>query len=262
MRNNISASKLTNCFLLLLLVTVSGNFVFAQGGGSPQQMIYQAMDIQVKTGMGPAFESFLKSDVIPAVRKIGTPMMLVFRTDNFGQAGLYTIVSPLQSMSELDQPDPLVQAIGEEGMAAMMAKLQPLAYEPILYEIVGRGDLGISPPNGYELKLALVVSVSIAPGRTEDYEKFVKGMIGILGKINNKGILAGKVGLGGNPNQYLFYSLFDSFADINAFGQAYSKAAAETQLLFPVGIVVHQEMAVKRYLPELSIMPTAPGASQ
>ena len=262
MRKNTSASRLSVCFIVLLLIALLTHVGFSQTQGSPQQIMYQAMDIQVKTGMGPAFESFMKSDVVPAVRKAGIPMMIVFRTDNFGQAGLYTIVSPLQSLAELDQPDPLVQAIGEEGVGAMMAKMQPLIYEPKLYEIAGRGDLGISPSNGYELKLALVVSASVAPGRTEDYEKFVKGMLGVLAKTNTKGILAGRVGLGGNPNQYLFYSLFDSFADINAFGQAYSKAVAEAQLLFPVGIVVHQEMAVKRFVPELSVMPTAPKAKQ
>jgi len=262
MRNNISASKLSICLIVLLWVAVFTNVGFSQNQGSPQEIMYQATDIQVKTGMGPAFESFMKSDVIPAVRKAGISLMLVFRTDNFGQAGLYTIVSPLQSLSELDRPDPLLQAVGEEGMAAMMAKLQPLVYEPKLYEIAGRADLGISPQNVYELKLALVVSASVAPGRTEEYEKYVKSMMAVLAKTNTKGILAGKVGLGGNPNQYLFYSLFDSFADINAFGQAYSKAVADAQLLFPVGIVVHQEMEVKRYLPELSVMPAAPKAKQ
>ncbi len=66
----------------------------------------------------------------------------------------------------------------------------------------------------------------------------------------------GKVGLGGNPDQYIMTALFDNFADLEKFPQAFSKAAADAKLgPQPSGIVMHVEYSVMRYMPDVSIAP-------
>jgi hypothetical protein len=77
-----------------------------------------------------------------------------------------------------------------------------------------------------------------------------------LAKTNAKGVLASKVGFGGDPNSYIALVLFDNWADIEKFPAAYTKAAAEAKLApAPAGVVNLTEWRVYRYVPELSIAP-------
>ena len=63
-----------------------------------------------------------------------------------------------------------------------------------------------------------------------------------------------RVILGGDPNQYNVFVLFDSFDDLDKFIAAFRRAAAEAKLApAPAGVVAHTEWAVYRYRPELSI---------
>jgi hypothetical protein len=115
---------------------------------------------------------------------------------------------------------------------------------------------------GVLLRLFLVVSLTIfystiTPGRTEEYEKNTKVITEILKKTNAKGLYAHRVGIGGNPNQYYFLVLLDSFADMDAFLEAFGKAASETEMPSVTGIVTLMEYCMYSYDSELSIQPPA-----
>jgi hypothetical protein len=104
-----------------------------------------------------------------------------------------------------------------------------------------------------------MAATDIAPNRTEEYEKYSKESLSVMRKTNAKGMLVGRVGLGGNPNRYIAYVLFDSFTDLSQFPAAYAKAAAGAKLApMPAGIVMQTEWTTMRYVPELSIQPAAP----
>lgn len=91
----------------------------------------------------------------------------------------------------------------------------------------------------------------------EEYEKNAKMASDIIKKTNAKGFLAGRVGIGGNVNQYYFLILLDNFADMDAFGAAFGKAAAEAKMPAMTGIVDHVEMTMWSRDAELSIQPAA-----
>jgi hypothetical protein len=121
-----------------------------------------------------------------------------------------------------------------------------------------RPDLGIALPSGYVPKLAVMSTTSVAPGRTADYEKHSKELLPVMGKTNVKGMLVRRVAFGGDPNKYLSLVLCDSFTDMDQFGPAFTKAATEAKLApQPAGIVMHSERTIVRYVPELSIQPSA-----
>jgi quinol monooxygenase YgiN len=115
--------------------------------------------------------------------------------------------------------------------------------------------LSIAPKPGYTPKIGVLVINSVAPGRTEDFEKSSKEVIAAIGKTNAKGCLAFKMVLGGDPNEYNSLVLFDSFADIQKFGPAFGKALTEAKLGPDAGTVIHREYTVIGYVPELSIQP-------
>ena len=65
-----------------------------------------------------------------------------------------------------------------------------------------------------------------------------------------------QIGLGGNPSEFITLVLFDSFADIDSFWAAFTRASADAKLIAaPAGTIVNTEWRVYRYVRELSIIP-------
>ena len=226
-------------------------------GLAQESMSTQMTAIQVHPGMEIEFENFMKAEVIPALRKGGVKEMSGWKTAVFGEAGRYIFTSPIGSLAEFDNPNPLIKAVGQEGMPAIMAKTQKPVSGMRTFTMMDRPDLGITPPDRYVAKLGFQVRATIAPGREVDYENVMKAMMEVLKKTNAKGVLAGKVGLGGNPNEYHSVVLLDSFADMQKFAQAFAKEIAAARLPSVAGILLNMEYAVYARIPELSIQPPA-----
>lgn len=214
-------------------------------------------EIEVNPGMGPEFEKFLKNDLIPVLKKAGIKELGVWETAVFGKGGKYIVTEPIASMSQFDNPNPLVKSIGQDGLAAMMAKVQPLVASRRLFTFISQPDLGISPPAGYVPKLGFEVKMSIMPGRDADYLKNAKAGMDVVRKTNAKGAYAIRLGLGANPNEFRIAVLLDSFADMEKFGQAFMKAAAEAKLEPMSSVVTNVEYTMYKYMPELSIQAPA-----
>ena len=89
-----------------------------------------------------------------------------------------------------------------------------------------------------------------------DFVKYTKELSAVIAKANAKGVLVSQVGLGGNPNEFITLVLFDSFADIDNFREAFARATADAKLTpAPAGTIVNTEWRVYRLVPELSIIP-------
>ena len=142
-----------------------------------------------------------------------------------------------------------------------MAKWRRLIISSSGYVVQSRPDLSILPKTGDTPKLGLLVTHKVALGRTAEFEAITKNdVLPIFGKTNLKALLMGKVALGGDSNEYLSMIWFDSFDELQKWGtaaqlQGFGKVAPKE-----AGIVLHRETAVYRYLPELSIRPSAPKA--
>jgi hypothetical protein len=251
MRMNHLASRLSIRFCILLLVTIFAALGFSQ---EPQQPVRTTMiDIQLQPGMQFEFEKFLKDELLPAMKQGGTKEMGVWKRAVFGQGGNYVFTMPMERFAEFDGPHPLFAAVGQHGAQAMLSKLNRFADSVRIYTITQLPDLDIAPAEGYVPKIGVQVRTTIAPGRNEEYEKIQKVITENIKKTNAKGFYADRVFMGGNPNQYLFLVHLESFADMDAFGQAFSKAMSETKVPSSAGIVTQIEYSTYAYDPELSI---------
>lgn len=239
----------------LITFLLAAGFINPGFSQEPQMSVF--MEIQLKPGMGSEFEKFLKAEVLPALKKGGAREMGVWKVAALGDIGTVALISPVKNFAELDGPGPLVKGAGPEGAQAMWVKMEQFATSARRFVMTGLPDLEIAAPEGYIPKMGLQIKATITPGRNEKYEKNVKDMLGILKKTNVKGFSAGRVGVGGNPNQYCFLVPFDSFSDLDAFGIAFQKAASEIKMPSMTGIVVHTEMAMYVNDLELSIQPAA-----
>ena len=240
-------------FLGTMLAVLSSPPLFAQSAPPAQS---QVTIVNVKPDMSRLWREYLTNDANPALKKAGVTQRQVWTTATFGQATDYIVVTPIQSLTEFDDPTPLAKTLGPDGMTALLAKRQRLINGSNSFLITARPELGWAAAAGYQAKLGVSSRNTVTPGRVADFVKFAKDQAAVLMKTNAKGVYVSQIGLGGNPNEFITLVLFDSFADIAKFAEAYGKAATEAKLQPMVpGTVANNEWRVYRYVPELSIIP-------
>jgi hypothetical protein len=238
-----------------------------KGAGAQAPTALRVTITQIPSAMVNEWQDYQKNTLIPLMKKMGVTWSTAWRTATFGEAGEFIIARPIKDLAELDAPSPIINALGQEVASAlsvgMAAKAQRFNASSRTFMATTRPDLSIPMASDYVPKLAVMVRTGVAPGRTDEYEKGSKELLAVLGKTNARGILVARVGLGGNPNEYITFVLFDSFADIGNFPAAYAKAAAEAKLVpIPAGVVIHTEWAAIRNVPELGIQPAKPNPAK
>jgi hypothetical protein len=254
MRNNIAASRLSIGFCILLLVGVFINTVcFAQSDEAPQQL-YTFSYFQVKAGMSIEFEQFVKNS-LPAIREMGITQMTVFKTSNFGISDKYLFIWPLRDPAVMDSELSESQSNVPVGLVSVMSALQRMVVSSHDFVLIPRPDLNVPPKEGYELMLIANFTIGTAPGRSEDFEKVAKKVMAAIGKTNVKGVLIGKVGLGGNLDEYIMSALYDSFTEMTNNEAAVQKELAAVDLTPLTGVVYYRTSEVLVRVPELTIRP-------
>ena len=252
MKRKRLAFILSTVFCIVFFTAIFTGPVFSQ---EPQISVFT--EIKIKPGMNIEFEKFLKEEVIPAMKKGGQQELSVWKTAIFGDGVIYSLSSSITDFSQFDSPHPVLKALGPYGAQAMLAKMETYAKSMRTFMMRSLPDLQINAPEEYSEKLGLQVKATITPGQGEKYEKDTRVIKEIMKKIGAKSFLTGRVGVGGNPNQYYFFVLLDSFADLQSFGMAFEKAVSETKMPDMTGIVQQMEYTMYSYAPELSIQPAA-----
>ena len=263
MTRHITPTRFLPALSVLLWATAFTTAGFAQTPTPtpPPPQVSQVNIVQVKLEMGREWREYVQNDANPAAIKAGVKQRGVWTTATFGEGGEFVIVTPIENFAQFDGPNPMVKAIGQEAATALLAKRQRLINGSRSFSITARPGLGFAPAPGYQMKLAVRSTSTVLPGHVAEFIKSAKEGAAVMAKTNAKGVLVGQVGLGGNPNEFISLVLFDSFADLADFPQAYAKAAAEAKLApAPAGTVANSEWRVYRYLPALSIIPAPPKA--
>jgi hypothetical protein len=256
MRRNIAASGLSIGICILLLMTVFTNLGFAQGEEAPQQS-YKFSYFQVKPGMALEFEEFVKS-LIPALKKMGATEMTIYKTSNFGMADKYVAVTPLQDPAAMDAELSESQSSVPVALISALSAISRMVVSTQDFMLIPQPDLNIPPDEGYEHKLVVYLTIGTAPGREGDFKKGLKEVVDAIGKTDVKGVLIGKVGVGGNLNEYIMYLLYDSFKEMASNSPAVQKELAAADLTsLETGVVYYMESEVLVRVPELCIQPAA-----
>ena len=213
--------------------------------------------LRIKSGMNTEWQEFRKSESMPMYRKAGVKEQTVSAMSQFGETG-YLIASPLESLAQYDGPGSAVRALGQEGAAAYGAKNTRFIESTHATLLELRPELSMPPAQNYQTKLFVVTTTTVAPGRTEEYENYVKtALLPVIKQAAPKGYLLGRVAYGGATNQYMSALFVESWADLQRYREARDKAGMAAKLAGKTaGIVLNTENAVYRFVPELSILPT------
>lgn len=213
--------------------------------------------LRIKSGMNAEWQEFRKSESIPMQRKAGTKEQTVSAMSQFGESG-YLIATPLENLAQYDGQGPALRVLGQEGATAYGAKNARFTESTHAIALETRPELSMPPAPNYQAKLFVVTTITVAPGRYDDYESYVKNALSpVIKQAAPKGYLIGRVAYGGATNQYMSALFVDSWADLQRYREAFAKAATAAKLAGKsAGIVLGQENAVYRFVPELSILPT------
>ncbi len=258
--------------LMLLLITISPHGTYAQNPNtsnsqstpSPaaQGQWLSVTVVSVKPEMMTEFQNYMRTVTNPALRKGGQKRRDVWQqTAASGNPYEFTMVAPIDNMAQFDGGGALEKGLGQEGYAAWQTKANSYVTSVRRYIIGTRPDLSYETKMTGPPKLAVVTTVRVAPGRSQDYENWAKNeYLPVIRRSKVAGYWVAQTVFGGDANEYVTLLLRDNFADIDKGPLAMQVLGAEgarqlNQKLVP-GIVVHIERSFSRYMPDLSIMPT------
>jgi hypothetical protein len=246
--------------LATLFTLIATTVSFAQTQTQPTTMtnLYLVRVERVKPELMREYRELKQNELIPAYKKGGVTLHSTYTTSLIGEHFEFISVEPVESLKQFDGQGPVVKALGTEGQTALQTKHRRLINSAHNYIVQLRPDLSanVPKPEAPPAKGALAVRLTVAPGRTQDYENYVKAdVLPILKKAYPKGVLTAKVMLGGNGNEYRVLVLVDSFDELE---QAMMEAVQEGFMKIQpktAGIILHTENSIVRYVPELSIRP-------
>ncbi len=222
--------------------------------------------VSVKPDMLTEWQDLQKNETIPALKKGGSKWREAWQTAVFGPSYQYALVSPIDSLVQLDGDSPMLKALGQEGLRTYGVKLRRLIASSRTYGVRPRGDLSYLPQVAGPPKLAVLNFISVAPGRFVEYESYIKNdILPIMKQAKVAGLAVSQTIFGGDGNEYVTATFYDSFAEIDkgppavrVLGQeAANKLAQKT-----AGVVMRVERIIIRFNADLSFGLPAQAKSQ
>ncbi|NOT58611.1 MAG: hypothetical protein HOP19_00120 [Acidobacteria bacterium] len=223
---------------------------------------YTVRITHVKMGMTAEFEALVKNEMLPAYKKGGLKQAMAWVSASLGEAAEYVTLRPYDGAKQFDEPGALTKALGEEGARALTRKWSLLVNDTRQFVVQMKPELSIPPKNNDAPKLAVVYRTKIAPFRTLEYEEHFKAhTLPWISKASQKAYLMSKVGMGGDSNEYFGAFWVDSYTDMSKWSASFPTGGSGAGQKL-AGIVLSQESAIYRYVPELSIRPEAQKAAK
>lgn len=213
---------------------------------------------EVKPDKVAEFERLQKEELIPALKKAGYTERYAFTRAQFGRGNSYTFSTPLKDLAHFDDPSPVVKAIGQPALDALLAKLA--ACQVSTRTAAYRSMPAISIPATDERKICVLTVNHLTPGRKAEWTKYWREeMAPAIKKAGLSGYAHYELLFGGDANEVASLTWVKNFAEIDkgpaltlAIGQP---AMSEINAKLPPGVVASAERSLMRSREDLSILP-------
>jgi hypothetical protein len=93
--------------------------------GAPMAKLGVLASVEVTPGRAMEWETILKNEWTPALKKAGVANYAVNQVVFGGSAGQYYTFTPIENFAQLDKGHPITQSIGEAGLNKLLAKMGP-----------------------------------------------------------------------------------------------------------------------------------------
>ena len=212
---------------------------------------------KVRPGKVQEYIELQTKEVVPAQKKGGSPGRQAYSSGMGGPPGEFVYVSPIASMGQFDGPSPMRKALGDEGAAALQAKIAALAESAGSSIIRIRTDLSVmGDPKAAPAPLAIITVVGVVPGKRAEFEAFMKkDVIPAMQQAKVKSYHVMEILYGENTGGFVTSIGYDSYAAIgkgHPFVIALGEEGAKKLETRAAGIVSNIYRFVSRYRPELS----------
>jgi hypothetical protein len=198
----------------------------------------------------------VQAEAMAAQRKGGQPWRETWNVATFGHPYRVGVVRPMAGYAELDGPSFTLKGVGAEQAAAINERARKMIDGQQIYAVRTRADLGYGDRPAV-MQVAVLTTMTVAPGRHAEFEAIVREVvIPAFKKAGEAYLGVSQVVLGGDPNQYLAMSLYDSFAEIDTKGDPVLRALGPAEFSKYrqrlAGIVTHEDRSLLRFNPALS----------
>lgn len=199
-----------------LVATLAAMLCSAVYGQNPTLKIRLA-EIHVRNGQTADFEALTKL-ANEASRKYGIPWRETWSVSQFGEAGVYFLISPVKNYAQFDEDGPLSKLSVEERLS--YANLARNAVESAHYKLIEFAEeLSLRSDRKDLPKLARVTVVHALPGKAPELEAAIRDlMLPAIKAAGVKDYWVHRTLAGGPLGEYTYVLLFDKWADLDALG--------------------------------------------
>jgi hypothetical protein len=212
---------------------------------------------KVHPGMGPEYIELQTKEVMPAQKKGGGLGRQAYSSGISGPPGEFVYISPIASFAQFDGQSPMVKALGEQGAAAMNAKVAKLA-DPMGSVIVRtRPDLSYLPdPKAPPSPLSVLTIVDLTPGKRIEFEALIKkDVVPAMQQAKVKSYWVAEVVFGEHTGGYITaigYDTYEAIGKGHPFVIALGEEGSRKLEARAAGLITKLERFISRYRPELS----------
>jgi hypothetical protein len=261
----MSVRRLVQILSVFAVILAASLLTLAQAPKPAAEQPQLMLLIMVKVYPGTASREYINiqtKEVIPAQKKGGSLGRQAFSSGIGGEAGEYAYLSPISSMAQFDSPQPMVQALGEQGAADLSAKLAKVSHQLRTSIIRTRPDLSYIPdPKALPAPIALITEVEMVPGKRAEFEAFIKkDVVAAMQQAKVRGYRVFEVLYGENTGGYISAVGYDSYAAAgkgHPFQIALGEEGARKLEAKAGALVTKIHRFFTRHRPELSWSPTA-----
>lgn len=212
-------------------------------------------EIHVKPEMRQEWYDLQKNEVNAAFKKAGVPERAVWETV-VGDLSTYFSVVRLEKFAQLDEPGAIRRALEPEKRILLLQKLSKCIDGRKRSTVLLRSDLSIRPERRESSKLAVVIGITVVPGKQRAFENLLKTeVLPALKKAGARELMAAQTTFGGDRNRWTFLSMIPSFAELDKgppLVRALGREGAEKLEEKTAGLVSSVTYSIARFNTELS----------
>lgn len=244
----VKATVQTGCCLLILLCLALPPAADAQDVEWMQVDIVNVVPNRVEDYVELQLE-----EVNPTLQRAGVPWRSVWRVAEFGNSYELQLVTPMSSLAQYDTGGPIARVLQPDRRLRLVDRLRRMTVSRKRYAMRYRPDMSVEADDVGGLSLARVTALQVAPGRTPDWEDFLRSA---LPKFTDANLVFGVYErvFGPGPSSWLIVENYSSFAQLeqpSLVARAFGEEAGDLTARL-AGVLTSIERTVLRYDAELS----------
>lgn len=235
---------------LLLTTCVSPTTVPEQ---TQDQSLLRIYEINLKPESVDAWTALQRDEAIPVMLAGGYDWVEVWGSAGAGDVFYRSLIMPISNLNELDEPAIFSRTMGQEKAQDLLQRNNAMVNSINALIVRTRTDLSFGTPPANP-GVGVLTKVTIANGRTEEFERRLRGAVASeLRESNVRSFRVSQVLYGGDPNQYFALLEFEDLPNDELIRTEVADRGHPTPMEWAMGSVGLARVAEQPNSPVISI---------